>query len=285
MMMEMKEFELAKNSFEEATMAIAHIEYPISHEEWMTIPDNYKAAALYVQFYDQITLAWVKARSEFTEDCDGVSTCMQYLIKNVPIIKADPKKFTPAYIYKIAYNCMGCLRRIIRDQERYTNTVSQYAYSDGDELDLFESVLCDDVFINTNKEKAAVEIGKIIITMDNDLQKIVDHLLNGTKLSKKVAVREDELMDTLRKTFRQYRETYVPTIKIDTFADVLKYEDFIDSAVVEMRDGVKAVYCGEKHISTITDKSEVVFFGPDKDYIMPINTAKSLKVISIEEVE
>ena len=282
---EMKEFEFAKNRFEEATTAVADIEYPITYDVWMTIPDNYKAAALYVQFYEQITLAWTKARSEFTEDGDGVSTCMQYLIKNVPIIMVDSKKFSPAYIYKIAYNCMGCLRRVIREQERYANTVSQYAYVGDNELDFFESILCEDVFINTNKKKAAVEIGKIIITMDSDLQKMVDHLLNGTKLSKKVAAHEEELMDTLRKTFGKYRETYVPTIKIETFADVLKYEDFIDSAVVEMRDGAKAVYCGEKHISTITDKSEVVFFGPDKDYIMPINTAKALKVISIEEVE
>ena len=74
------------------------VNFPISYEVWISLKDDIKAAALYVNFYDQITLAWQKAKSDFTSDEDGVSTLMQYLIKNVPIIVNDEKKYKPSYI-------------------------------------------------------------------------------------------------------------------------------------------------------------------------------------------
>lgn len=106
----MNQFIETKNMFENAI----GVKYPLTYEGWLAVRDELKAAALYVQFFDEITLAWSKAKSNFTSDEDGVSTVMQYLIKNVPIVMNEPKKYNPKYIYRVAYNCMGCLRRVQR---------------------------------------------------------------------------------------------------------------------------------------------------------------------------
>ena len=114
---------------------------PLSYEEWMDIPQANKAAVLFVQFYEQITLAWYKTKSFFVEEEDGVSTMLQYLIKNVPIIENDPKRFKSSYIYKVAYNCLYCISHDIkRDIERYEKEVSNIASCTDGEVDLFDTV-------------------------------------------------------------------------------------------------------------------------------------------------
>lgn len=277
----MKEFKDTFNLFSEAI----GLTFPINYTTWMSIPNRLKAAALFVNFYDQITLAWTKACSEFTDDEDGVSTVMQYLMKNVPIIMDNPKKFAPAYIYRVAYNCMGCLRRVQREQDRYAYTVSQFTVVNDDVLDLFDTIIGSDCFTASELEKLRMEMRNIILNMDKDTIKVVEHLLDGKKLTKKAAAKEPEIMADLRKTFAKYRSTLIPEDnRFATFKDVLDCEDIIDSATVEMRDGVKAVYCGEKRISPITGKTEVVFFGPDRDYVLPVGIAGELVVTEVEMI-
>ena len=71
---------------------------PLSYDEWNMVPSEHKAAVLFVQFYDEITLAWYKTKSFFVVEEDGVSTMLQYLMKNVPINENDSKRFKPSYI-------------------------------------------------------------------------------------------------------------------------------------------------------------------------------------------
>ena len=115
---------------------------PLTFDEWAKIPRHLKSAFLYVQFYNQITLAWDKANTlKFIEDEDGVSTICQYLEKNVPIIESQPKRFTPAYIYKVAYNCLYCIcHDRLCDKERLSNETSSIVITDGKELCLFDSL-------------------------------------------------------------------------------------------------------------------------------------------------
>ena len=84
---------------------------PLSYSEWCNIPDDNKAAVLYLQFFDQITLAWYKMKSVYSVEADGVGEVLQYLQKNVDKIRNDEKRFTPAYIYKVCSNCLYCLCR------------------------------------------------------------------------------------------------------------------------------------------------------------------------------
>lgn len=155
---------------------IESLEYtkPLSFEEWVQQPDDLKAAFLFVQFYSEITLAWDKADSlDFGDDTEGVSTVLQYLRKQVSTIhyfqKADTTKkasaeyrrshpdgfieveerkieedrtrFSPGYIYKVAYNCLYCICGHDRkcDKDRMNNETSAVIMHEGEELNLFDT--------------------------------------------------------------------------------------------------------------------------------------------------
>lgn len=120
------------------------IEYsnPLSFEEWDKLPRGNKAAHLFVQFYDSILQAWHKV-NKF--DCvvgeDGVSCMCQYLEKNVPIISDDPNRFSPQYIYSVAFNCLDCLLYIKRDRNRWEKEVSERFDYDGEEVSLYDATV------------------------------------------------------------------------------------------------------------------------------------------------
>lgn len=277
----MNQFVETKRMFESAV----GVKYPLSYEGWLAVKDDLKAVALYVQFYDAITLAWSKARSEFTPDEDGVSILMQYLIKNVPIITSDKKKYNPQYIYRIAYNCMGCLRRVQRDADRYNLTQSNIVGDGDEEFDIFEKIISDefDLMEYAEKRRYETEIQCIIEVLDDNSKKLVEYLLGGKKLGKRVEVKKDDIMADLRIKFAKYRNTYCGYKEDDTlrFSRVLETDDSVSSAVVELPNGVKAVYYGET-VVTPDGSIKVVFFGPECDYHIPIQSAKRLKVLNVE---
>ena len=119
----MSEFASTRNIF------ASSINYtkPLSYDEWVDYPDDYKAAVLYCQFYDTITLVWYKLVSYFVTEQDGVEIVIQYLMKNVDKIKEDANRFTESYIYTVMYHCIGDLcfgnrnkrMRGMYDQELY----------------------------------------------------------------------------------------------------------------------------------------------------------------------
>lgn len=178
---------MTNNAFlETKKLFIAHTGYthPLSYEDWVNVPDDNKAAVLYVQFYDQITLAWYKTKSFFVLEEDGVATMLQYLVKNVPLILDNPNKFTPSYIYRVAYNCLYCISHDIkRDIDRYEKEMSNIVEHGEDTLDLFDTVSGSDNgdFDDVLMRKAFWET---IENMDMKTQKVVNHLLNGTPLKK-----------------------------------------------------------------------------------------------------
>lgn len=148
---------------------------PLSYEEWSHKPDRLKAGLLFVQFYNEITLAWMKADSlDFGDDAEGVSTILQYLEKQVSqvqyyckddltkkataeyrkhnpdgfvaiekrMIDENPEKFSSSYIYRVAYNCLYCIcghdRK--RDKDIINNEVSPIVNYNGEELNLFDTI-------------------------------------------------------------------------------------------------------------------------------------------------
>lgn len=137
---------------------------PLSFAEWLEVADDCKAAVLYCQFYEQITLAWYKLVSVYSSDADGVAEVLQYLQKNVQTIKDDPKRFSPSYIYKVAYNCLYCL---CRDPNRYKaiyeNEMSNLVPGpDGDYLDLFDTVANVNIFDDARVNEAKAAIWKLV---------------------------------------------------------------------------------------------------------------------------
>lgn len=272
------EFTRVRNNFREAT----DCDYPLSYEEWMALPDDMKVAALFVNFFDTITLAWYKAQAEYIEENDGISVLMQYLLKNIPTIKGNAKKYNEKYIYTISWNSMASLRRVKAAQDRYNMTIPQYAATDEGEFDLFTTLQdpaditeCDEV------QKAVRSIMDIYLKADAPTKEVISHIVNGTKIGKRTQKKESEIIEALKKELLPYKSTIIPDAP-KIFAEVLAEDDYIASAVVKMRDGESAVYYGEKRVSQATGKTEVVFFGAKTDYVLPIDLASTLEVLDIE---
>lgn len=204
----------------------SHVNYtePMSWSQWVSIHDTDKmVSVLYCQFYNEITLAWYKARADFVPDEDGLSCVLQYLLKNVPIIEACEAKFTPAYIYRVAYNCMDCLRYVQRDINRYNTETTNVVLYEGEELDLCDLAPHHDVTYEEQEDKNA--FWAIIAEMGPEAEKVVNYLINGESLRRvpkrsqcygidpltDVSVsesRKNEIMEELRTRLAGFKSIY-----------------------------------------------------------------------------
>lgn len=156
---------------------------PLSYVEWVALPEDNKAAALFVQFFDQIELAWYKAKSIFTTEEDGVYTVMQYLMKNVQIIKENPNRFTPKYIYKVAYNCLYCIcHDPIIERIRWETTVSNIVHTDEGDLDLFDTTVSIHSEVEVQYDRN--QFWKLLESLDPKARKVVNNLMGGAPLGK-----------------------------------------------------------------------------------------------------
>lgn len=202
----MSEFYTTRNSFREFT----GYSNPLSFDEWDALPEDQKAAVLYLQFFDQITLAWYKNYKSWAVEADGVSEVLQYLNKNVKIIHENPKRFTPNYIYKVAWNCLNC---VCWDETRrgraYKNECSNIVGYGDDELDLFETIIDNEDIIS--KQRKAITRDKfweIIEDMGKDTVTVVNELL-GYKIPKRDVVDEatkPEIIENLRKALKPFSD-------------------------------------------------------------------------------
>lgn len=122
---------------------------PLTAHEWVNIRDDMKVAYLYCQFFNEITLAWFNTISDYANDEDGVSEVLKYLQKNVKIISNDLDRFTSAYIYTVAFNCLYALNRHDNQyKRRYEYEVNHEVHTDDMDIDLYDvaaaSKSCDD---------------------------------------------------------------------------------------------------------------------------------------------
>lgn len=188
---------------------------PLTFEDWKAQPDSLKAAILFVQFYNEILLAWDKADSlDFGNDSEGVSTVLQYLEKQVKTIQyfeknnpnkkasaefrrqhpddciaieqrkieEDPSRFSPGYIYRVAYNCLYCICGHDRkcDKDRIGNETSSIVMYDGEELDIFDTFVdkhncIESVYANSSLEN---EFWSVIEDTGLSAEKVMRYLLS-----------------------------------------------------------------------------------------------------------
>lgn len=275
--MRANQFQEAKDRFTEATY---FVKYPITWNTWMTIDDELKCAALYVNFYDQIIFAWQNCRTYFLEDEECISIIMQYLMKNVEKIKNDPNRYTQGYIYTVAFRSLQGIRRVGGTKRYYDTYQSRYIDTKDGEVDLLDTLAdVNDCFKNLQMQKA-------IMNMDDDMKALISHLVFGTRLDAKIRRREDTMIETLRTQFAEFTDAdttmYTQKQKVMKFGDIYKDDDNIESAVCTMSDGESAVYYGEKQIIHGTRQINIVFFGSKKDYVVPLKVAKELIVTDVE---
>lgn len=275
----MTEFYETKTRYVSAT----NCEYPISFEDWLKLPDDKKAAALYVNFFETIVLAYIKSTATCVEEQDLLSTLLQYLVKNVPVIKKDKRKYNGNYIYRVSYNAMAALRRFKGANERIDHYAPRYVQTkDGDEWDTFEIIEDERRPMTEQLEFAIDEIHAILAKSDATEIAVINHLLYDKKLSKRAEARYDEIVATLRGLLSKYKRDLLPDADIKFF-DVIRHKELLESATVIMRDGEKAVFLGEIRKSDINSKTEYVFVGANRDYVLPEKVAGELRVV--EEIQ
>lgn len=166
----------------------------LTYEEWLNADADDQAALLYVRFYPEISLAWYKMivsrEITYVDSADGVSTVLQYLLRNVEIIKNNPSAFSSEYIYTVAWRCIGCLPR-----NKYEKTRSEVEcsneYVDGDvEVDLFDLVPSEDADYATLETIDAFWL--TIGHMGPKAEKVVSHLINGHETLHRVPKKSTE---------------------------------------------------------------------------------------------
>ena len=153
---------------------------PLTYEDWKNAEEDDKAALLYVTFYQEVTLAWSTAITSrdiaYVTAEDAVSTVLQYLMKNVSLIMNDPTRYSAKYIYRVCYNCIGCLPRAGCEKMRNASDISNIYVEDDVEVNLWDLVPSEDDDLETLQTKEA--IWNIIHHMGSKAEKVVNHLIN-----------------------------------------------------------------------------------------------------------
>ena len=235
----MSQFRATRNLYLES---VHNYQFPLTFEAWDNAPADEKAVLLFVNFFDQIELAWYNERFSYgrAEDDDAVSEVMQYLMKNVSLIEADPKRFKPGYIYRVAANCISCVGAsqvsINHDKLEVSNEV---AGDDGSVINLYDLAPSDDDSYEVRQAKIA--LWNIIDRMGLKAQKVVNKLINpsdslavartkgiGDKLENvSVSKKEyEEIVKELRVQLAEFADVFVP-ITIDSVEGDSARERFI----------------------------------------------------------
>lgn len=158
-----------------------HYTKPLTYYEWLELPDDSKAAVLYVQFFSQVTLAWYKMKSVYSVEADGVAEVLQYLQKNVEKIKNDEARFKPAYIYKVCKNCLYCLCRDPNRYKRvYQNECSNIIRYGEEDLDLFDTVVeTEDLHEVFSQDIIKEAFWDLIKDCDRETKVVIAKLIGG----------------------------------------------------------------------------------------------------------
>lgn len=184
---------------------------PLSYREWLSVDDSYKVAVLYLQFFDQITLAWYKVSNGHATEEEGVETILQYLNKNVEKLKENPRRFTANYIYRVAYNCLYCISydrkcfRWERENVRSANVVDK----NGDEICLF-NFIADRSAYKPFEESVRNQFWAEVDDLGEDTASLIENLLEGTRMPAGLGgkAKREELMEKLRPILEKYKAIY-----------------------------------------------------------------------------
>lgn len=151
---------------------------PLTYDAWLNVPEDQKLAVLFVQFYEQITLAWFKLVSEHVTEEDGIEEVLQYLNKNVDKIKDDKKRFTPAYIYTVSYNCLYSLcKKPNHKKTMHDNELIVDFYKNDDDEDKCDLFSCEDEFDKIGLDQKKEMIWTLIESRGRDAAVVVAELI------------------------------------------------------------------------------------------------------------
>lgn len=185
--------------------------HPLSYEEWVNLSQDKKAAALYVQFFKQILDAWYKIKSVYASEQEGVETIAQYLLKNVPIIEEKPKKYSEAWIYKVAYNCFYCISHDrICDRQRYEleqSNIVGTGTEESDTIDLFDMTESKNR-ADFNDDGIRNQFWAVVASLGEDATLVATCLVEGGRAKGVTKKRKEEILKELAEKLEGFKEYY-----------------------------------------------------------------------------
>lgn len=203
------QFYQTRNMFKEA----CGWEHPLTYDDWMKVSDDMKAAILYIQFFDQVTLAWSRLRTPAAVEEECVSEVLMYLQKNVDKIRSDEKRFTPAYLYRVCYNCIYC-RSVdpysgqTAATSWYNNTTSNIMNGPEDTFDLFDLTESkSSASYPESEEEHNTEVNTFwqrVQEIGEDAVEVADDLISGESTSNVTEARKAEIIQKLRELFVEF---------------------------------------------------------------------------------
>ena len=197
---------MSREFYETRKLFIPYVnyKYPLTYDEWLSLSEDKKAAHLYCQFFSQIVSAWYKAKSFYADEQEGVETVLQYIIKNVPKIEEDYRRFSAPYMYRMSYNCLYCISHDrLRDKWRYENEVSNNQISsDGKEIDLFDFCASYDTYrIEDDETEHELQnwFWRVVESCDKRAKTLAEDLCDGKKVLKTLCKRDNKIVEKIRK--------------------------------------------------------------------------------------
>lgn len=283
--MDINQYKRTRDMFKEYIAAQTGDTFPMDYETWSALPDEAKAPALYVNFFDSIQYAVynsIKNGYSWVDESLLINNILVYLMRAIKGEKITKKNYTKGYVGTIISHAFIDEGKKIAPQNMAQSETSNIVPTADGEVDLFNTISDHkDLQTDVHSKQSIYDFWDVIATLDKDCLAVLDSILNGSKLGKRRAEKLPDIMMKLRAEFFEFRDL-IPGHK-DTFKDV--YSDYrVESVECIMRDGTHAVYCGEQIVDHETGKSSVVFMGPEKDYIIPLTVAFDLQVESIETI-
>lgn len=163
--------------------------YPLTYETWVAADEEDKAALLFVNFYNQITLAYSNVVTKYNADYivaeDAVSNILGVLIKNSNILTENEdgsKRFTQGYFYSVCWGCIFSMVRSIATQKRNEHELSNEVEDSDNEISVNLYDLAPAVDDTYEMRQAKEAIWDIITHMGPKAEKVANHLINGDTL-------------------------------------------------------------------------------------------------------
>lgn len=207
---------------------------PLSFDEWSHLDRDQMVAALYCNFYDEITLAWYKVKTNYSYTDDGVDELIQYLTKNVDKILDNPKRFTPQYIYKVAYNCLYCLcLDPNQHKKRYENECSNITKDEKDLFDFIKSATSAEDLSGV-KDALREQMWQEINDLGYDAVAVVNTLITDSKNSEDTQWSDFKGKRPWKRRFKTLQKTGELEVVLDQLRSVLaKYADTLGGVDLE----------------------------------------------------
>lgn len=204
---------MSREFYETKEIFANHIGYekPYTFEEWNNLPQDHKAAALFVQYFNLVLSAYYTHKLPYATEEECVETVLQYLLKNVPIIEKHPRRFTPQYVYTVCSNCIACVAYGQKDKDRFYKEISNKVYEDEQEVDIYDTVKDEKSEKDFDLTDRAIraKFWAIIEDMGLDTEAVVDNIIGGIALPKGFGIKKKkEIINNLKEALECYKAYY-----------------------------------------------------------------------------